>query len=322
MRSAMKVWFYVCLLAALASRAGSQSSPAATVSTVQGQVRLPASSFSGLFHLRLEQQGRTLQEQSSPDGAFRFENVARGSYILVIEAPGYPPVFTPVDVPGRRFLDLDLAPAAPSVPANQLVASVSDYQVSGAARKQFERAEKKLRAGDCSAAVAPLRKALRISESYAAAHNALGTCYVQLNQPQRAEQEFRSALAETSAAYPALNLSDLYLREGRMTDAEVVLAAAVDRNPQDGDVYYALALLRLAQNRFAEAEKLAHAAHFYRSHTADAHLLLAKIYVREGKTEDALIRPQLQLYVDEAQPGPVRDQIRAMLEGTIQRKEK
>ena len=100
-----------------------------------------------------------------------------------------------------------------------------------------------------------------------------------------------------------------------MLDAECVLAAAVDRSPQEGDVYYALGLLRFTENRVPEAEKLARAAHAYPSHTADAHLLLAKIYVREGQTDDALIRRQLQLYVKEAQPGPVRDQVRAMLEG-------
>ncbi len=314
MRSAMKVGFYVCLLAVLASRAGSQLSPATTASTVEGRVRLPGGSPSGPLRLRLEQGERTLQEQFSPDGAFHFDNVAPGSYTLAVEAAGYPVALTPVDVPIRRFLDLELASAQPTAPANQLVASVSDYQVPAAARKQFERAEKRLRSGDCSAALAPLENALRIFPSYVAAHNALGNCLVRLKQPERAEQEFRSAAALTSAAYPALNLANLYLQQGRTAAAEQLLLAAIRRSPADGDACYALSLLRFAQNRLPEAEQLALQAHARPAHTADAHLLLAKIYAREGKTDDALIRGQLQLYVKEAQPGPVRDQVRRMLE--------
>src|SRR5690348_5936540 len=82
-------------------------------------------------------------------------------------------------------------------------------------------------------------------------------------QSERAAQDFRSAVAKTSAVYPALNLAGLYVQQGRMLDAQIVLAAAIDRHPEDGNVYYALGLLRFAENRLPEAEKLARAAHFY-----------------------------------------------------------
>ncbi len=141
-------------------------------------------------------------------------------------------------------------------------------------------------------------------------------------QFERAEQDFGSAVAKTSALYPAFNLAGRYVQQGRMLDAQVVLAAAIDRHPQEGNVYYALGLLRFAENRLPEAEKLARAAHAYPSHSADAHLLLANIYAREGKTDGELIRRQLQLYVDEAPPGPARDHVSAILHGKIQGKEK
>lgn len=141
-------------------------------------------------------------------------------------------------------------------------------------------------------------------------------------QSGRAAQDFRSAVAKTSAVYQALNLAGLYVQQGRMLDAQIVLAAAIDRHPQDGNVYYALGLLRFAENRLPEAEKLARAAHFYPSHSPDAHLLLAKIYAREGKSDDTLRRRQLHLYMEEAPPSPARDHVRAILDGKIQGKEK
>jgi hypothetical protein len=63
-------------------------------------------------------------------------------------------------------------------------------------------------------------------------------------------------------------------------------------------------VLRFRQDRFTDAEQLAHHAHNHKSHIADVHLLLAKIYQREAN-DDSVLR-QLVLYVKEASSGDAR----------------
>ena len=142
----------------------------------------------------------------------------------------------------------------------------------------------------------------------------MGNCYVVLKDLKLAEEAFKQAVSLSSSVYRALNLADLYSRQGRMPEAEEVLTKAIRRSPSEGDGYYGLALIRFEQGRLEEAAQLCLQAHQHPHRVADVHLLLGKIYLRQGTPLSAV--HELRLYVAEAKPNPVRDRVMKLLEDT------
>jgi tetratricopeptide (TPR) repeat protein len=277
---------------------------------IEGQVRWTGRS-AGPVRVQLQRLGDTIREQVSADGRFYFPEIPHGLYTLVVEAPGYDSFFRYVEVPGDLNVLVELGPhgyKSEDIPATT---SVSEYQVPSSARREFESAQRRIRSGDCKGALDRLKKAIRTFARYADAHNAAGSCYVQLSEMHLAEESYKEAASLTSSVYPALNLADIYRKQSRIREAEEVLTSAIRRSPLEGDGYFGLAALRFEQNRHVEAADLAREAHRRRTHTADVHLLLAKIYLSAEQTSES--QDELRLYVLEARPGPLRDRVEKSL---------
>ena len=313
MRSAMNMVvssFLVLLLPAGPSEAQSRSGLA-----VSGRVSfLGAAQPIGAIRVELQRLGLTIQEQVSFDDRFEFSEVLPGSYTVVIHAADYATVTRDIQVPGDYEVRVQLRPSRGVEAEDYRTASVAEYQVPGSARRQFKSAQKKLRRDDCPGALEHLRKAIEIFGAYADARNAMGNCYVVLKDLKLAEEAFKQAVSRSSSVYPALNLADLYSRQGRMPEAEEVLTKAIRRSPSEGDGYYGLALIRFEQGRLEEAAQLCLQAHQHPHRVADVHLLLGKIDLRQGKPLSAV--HELRLYVAEARPNPVRDRVMKLLEDT------
>jgi len=85
----------------------------------------------------------------------------------------------------------------------------------------------------------------------------LGNFYAKTNNPIKAEENYREALAIDKLFYPAkTNLSLIYYRHGNTADAENLLLDMVSNHPDVLDGYYYLALLYAEQNKSNEAIKL------------------------------------------------------------------
>jgi tetratricopeptide (TPR) repeat protein len=259
--------------------------------------------------VQLQHLGMTVQEQVSADGRFTFLNVPYGAYTLSIRVPGHDPVSQEITVAGESQVMIEIG-ARTRLPTTATT-SVVELQIPPSARRQYEHARDQLREQDCSEALEYLSEAIRLFENYADAHNAIGNCQVQLQNPTLAEEAFKKAIEFTPSVYPALNLADVYIKQGRLDEADAVLTRALRRDPTQGDAYYGLALLRVEQQRLDEAEKLADQAHDHFNHIEDVHLLLAKIHRRQGRLD--LIPADLRLYISEAKPSPTRDRIQKML---------
>lgn len=251
------------------------------------------------------------------DGHFEFVDLAPGSYTVIIHTAAYETVARDVHLPDEFQIWVELQPRRRVDLENHLTAAVTEYQVPKSARRQFAEAQKKARKNDCTGALDHLKKALDIFAQYADARNTMGNCYVVLGQLELAEDAFKQAVALTSSVYPTLNLSDLYVRQGRLQEAEEVLTKAIRQNPQEGDGYYGLALLRFAQDRFEEAAQLCLEAHQRPHRVADVHLLLAKIYLKMEKKASSV--GELEAYVRESKPNPVRERVIKFLEQEIPR---
>jgi Tfp pilus assembly protein PilF len=276
--------------------------------SVDGLVRIHGGD-KGTARVQLQHLGLTVQEQLSTDGSFTFSNVPYGPYTLSIQVPGHEPVSQEISVPGASHIMMEMG-ANVRLP-DRAVTSVFDLQIPRSARRQYEHARDLIRGGDCSRALRFLAEAIRLFPDYAGAHNEMGNCHVRLQNARLAEEAFKNAIERTPSVYPTLNLADLYIKQGRLEDADAVLTRALRRDPTQGDAYYGLALLRVQQHRLDEAEKLADQAHDHPKHIEDVHLLLAQVHQRQGRLD--LIPGDLQLYMRESRPNPTRNRIQKML---------
>jgi tetratricopeptide (TPR) repeat protein len=279
--------------------------------TVDGLVRIHGGDAETV-RVELQHLGVTLQEQFSEDGRFTFWNVPYGHHTLSIRVPGHQAVSQDISVPGESYVLIEVGTRTKLSYKN--TASVFELKIPHSARRQYQRGQDRLREGDCSGALKYFSEAIRLFAQYADAHNAIGNCQVQMQHPTLAEEAFRKAIELSASVYPALNLADVYVKQGRLDEADVVLTQALRRDPTEGDAYYGLARLRVEQHRIDEAEKLAGQAHNHPKHTEDVHLLLAKVHQRQGRLD--LIPADLQRYVSEAKPGPTRDRIQKILMGS------
>lgn len=138
------------------------------------------------------------------------------------------------------------------------------------ALQAFDRG-RKLAPGNCPAALKQFDRALALFEAYWEAHNAAGNCHVELQNWQAAERSFQRAIRLTSSVYPSLNLADVYVSQKRLELADLVVSAAIKRNPAAGNGYHGLALIRYEQRRFDDVIELGAKAHVRSSHCGRAH---------------------------------------------------
>jgi len=277
---------------------------------IVGRIRLEDNSpVPGNLVIRLDRLGVTMQEKMSTDGGFVFDDLPTGLYTIAIAIAGHVTIYRAVDVVGNEWVDIDLRSSPPARSGKSV--AVLDYQIPRTAQRHLERAEKMIRENNCGDALRQLQQANQRFPRYVQALNAAGDCLVRMNRPEAAERAFKDAIALTSSVYPALNLADLYIRQGRMSEADEVLTNGLQRSPYEGDAYFGLARLRFEQNRQAEAEDLCRQAHQHGTHSADVHLLMAKVHYAVKNLEQ--IPGDLQMYINEAQPGPARDFIIRLL---------
>ena len=88
-------------------------------------------------------------------------------------------------------------------------------------------------------AEAELRKDIAIEPDFAYSYEDLGVLYAQLNQPDKAEQYFREAVARNNQLVNSwFGLAKLYRDAGRYEEALKMLDHAEALAPQSGSVHY------------------------------------------------------------------------------------
>ena len=210
------------------------------------------------------------------------------------------------------------SPLAPQKTEGQEVPGLSggfdpfrDLEIPSRAKKEFDIGMRQKKDVKCAKTLPHLQKAVTIFPKYGEAYTEIGRCYVQMNNRAAAEEAFKKAIQFSNGVYPSVNLSSLYLDEGRLDEAQQLISRLLPKNPTEPELYASLARIYYAQDRLHDAELAGLEAHSRGHESPDIHLILAKIY--ESQNNRAALITQLRIYVEEKPEGPAADQARKQL---------
>lgn len=250
-----------------------------------------------------------------PDGRFRFKDLDPGTYTILFLLPRVGQLTRTVeltqsfaDAKGRIEIQFEYTPELLALtlrPDERATVSVRELQISYSARREFEKAQARLRQKDADKAIAHLTKAIEEAPEFQEAINSLGIIYFQRSQYAEAEKYFRMALKfEPDAFEPTVNLGGVLLTQGKGKEALEVNQRAYDTLPQD-----ALASAQLGFSYFLMGDNgqairyLEQAKELDPAHFTFPQITLAQIFMRLGQPEDAVeeITEFLRLHPDSAE---------------------
>ena len=277
------------------------STPSPNSFEVIGQVRLAESGLPATkVPIRLERFGGGLVDQIDTDntGRFRFPNLPRGYYKVIVNAPGFRPAQQDADlqVVFRAFLIFELA--ADKAPA-ALLLDVVDARAPAEAREELARGRAALGKKSYPEAIAHLQKAIALYPEFYQAHFLLGTTFVDERDWKQAEAAFERAVALKADSAPAIfSLGEVYWREKRYEEAEKTLLDGLKLDDRSWNGYFTLARLYWDQENIAKAAPAAGHTLQLKPDFAPAHLLAGNILLRVKQPERALAEYQEYLRLE------------------------
>ena len=267
------------------------SNASANALEVVGQVRLvdtglPANRVS----VRLERFGGGVVDSMDTDsgGRFRFANLQRGYYKVIVNAPGFKPLQQDADlqVVFRAYLIFELSAEKPGV---MTLIDVIDARAPAEAREELVRGREALSKKSYPEAIGHLQKAIASYPAFYEAHLLLGTAFVDEREWKKAEGEFQTALElKTSSAAATLSLGEVYWRQNRYDEAEKALLDGLKLDDKSWNGYFTLARLYWDRQNIAKAAPAIGHTLQLKPDFAPAHLLAGNILLKVNQQERAL----------------------------------
>jgi tetratricopeptide (TPR) repeat protein len=258
---------------------------------VVGQVKLAATGLpAGKIPIRLERFGGGLVDQMDTDGSgrFRFGNIQRGYYRVIINTPGYRPAQQDADlqVMLRAFLVFELTPAnAAAAP----LLNVIDARAPAAAREELFRGRAALGKKANAEALGHLQKAITIYPDFYEAHLLLGSTFMDGREWKKAETAFQRAVElKAGSAAATLALGEVYWRQNRSAEAEKTLLAGLKLDDKSWHGYFTIARLYWDLGNIAKAGPAIGHTLQLKPDFAEAHLLAGNILLKVNQPERAL----------------------------------
>jgi Ca-activated chloride channel homolog len=196
-------------------------------------------------------------------------------------------------------------------------ASVSqfDLRAPGKARREYERGYQLLQRKDLQAATEHLRKAVALYPKFVAAHNALGTAYLDLHQDEQARDEFSKAVAlDDHLPNSCLNLGIAQLALKDYAGAEKSLQKATSIAPLDLQLSTAAAYADFANRDYPAVIATSHEVH-ERKHAGAAlvHFFAAGAWQAQNNLSEA--QHEMELLLQEETSPASRAQFEQILDG-------
>jgi tetratricopeptide (TPR) repeat protein len=282
---------------------------------VSGQVRLAETRMpAGRISIRLERFGGGLVDQIDTDngGRFRFTNIQRGYYRVIVSAPGYRPAQQDADlqVIVRAFLVFDLIRDSSTAAT---LAEVIDAKASPEARDQLVQGRAALAKKSYEEAMTHLKRAIVLYPQFYEAHFLLGMAFVDTRQWTQAEDAFQRALGVKADSAPAaLSLGEVYWRQKRYDEAEKTLLEGLKIDDKSWHGYFTLGRLYWDLGKVAKAAPAVGRTLQLKPDFAEAHLLAGNILLRVEQHERALA--EYQEYLRLSPKGEFADQARELIQ--------
>jgi tetratricopeptide (TPR) repeat protein len=263
---------------------------------VSGEVRV--SETGGAMQsipVRLERFSGGLIDQILTDnrGRFRFPNLQRGYYKVIVNAPGYRPAQQDADMQilFRVYLVIELiAERGKGGSGLPLLTDVIDARVPVAARQDFDNGRAALARKSYKDAIAFLEKAVLGYSNFFEANLLLGTAFMDLREWDKAEKPLqRAGEIKPDNATAKLALGEVYWRLKRNTDAEQILRDGLKLDEKNWHGQFTLGRLYWDMGEVAKAGAPIGMTLQLKPDLAEAHLLAGNILLRVNQRERALV---------------------------------
>lgn len=259
-------------------------------------------------------------------GKFKFTRLEPGSYTMIINAVGFPEVRQTIEVtPGlatkKGRVEIKITLQEGEGRRRLGTVSVRQLSVPEGAVEDYRRALRDL--GDpqhrkTDDAIAHLLRAIERAPQYVEALNLLGTIYYQTRQLDKAEDVFRRALAADGNAYePLVNLGGTLLDLDRFDEALPLNRMAALARPTDPLAHAQFGLNLFALGDYTSAVvALNRAKRLDPSHFSHPQLVLAEIFMRQGKKAEAVkeLEEFARLHPDEPITARIRKSLPELLD--------
>ena len=271
-------------------------SPNSQAFEVNGEVRLTESGATvANIPVRLERFSGGLIDQIVTDnrGRFRFPNLQRGYYRVVVNTAGYRPMQQDADlqVIARVYLVFELtADAAKNSTGLPLLMDVVDARVPAAARGAFANGRAALAKKSYKEAIGFLQQAVGTYTNFFEAQLLLGIAYMDLREWDNAEKAMQRAVEikpDNGAAM--IYLGEVYWRQKRYPDAEQTLRDGLKLDEKSWHGQFTLGRLYWDMGEVAKAGGPIGKTLQLKPDLAEAHLLAGNILLRVNQRERALV---------------------------------
>jgi tetratricopeptide (TPR) repeat protein len=225
-------------------------------------------------------------------GSFSFGNLPAGSYVLVIEAPGYRPVRRPIEVGDLPAVGLEirLMPEARGAePYAIRPVSVRQLLIPDKARKEYRKGRKAQARGKTDEAIRHLEKAIEIHPDYAESFMQLGKIFADRSDFARALEAAKRAVVIDDRNADGYNcLGYVYMKKKEYPKARKAFEKAIELLEPNWYAHLELGRLLLREKEVAEARPHLARAHELHPTLANVHLLLYNDLVLLGRKQEAL----------------------------------
>lgn len=292
--------------------------------TIEGRVFLPSghSINSNVKVILSNRQNPLYTLYTNKHGEFRFTEMKEGIYYLEVVADSkvYDPVMREVWLKRGEELNLTIYL---STKRDELIRTITAKTVSvaelnrnipAAARREYGRAQERIREGDVLTAIEHLRRAIARHPDYLIARNDLGVQYLKLERFDEAAEQFRAAIGKSPSYFnPRLNLGLVLFEQRKYTEAREQFRQAVSLDSARPAAHLWLGVTLIETGDLDQAEReLVRARALGGAGYALAHYYVAQVYLKRDQPEAAL--HELTTYLEEAPQGEKAEEARLLIE--------
>jgi tetratricopeptide (TPR) repeat protein len=258
--------------------------------------------------------GSLLQESPvNNDGAFSFQGLQRGHYILKVQAIGFESVELHIDLSftSQRGLSVLLKPARVAKQPHSEGETISAHELAmpEASRDLLASGKKKLYTEkNAQAALRDFQSAMQKAPNFYEAYYQAGMAYLSLQNPAEAEKHFRNSvdLSQKRYADADIALGALLLHRGEEHQGETLLREGLASNPHSWPGQFALGELELTRGHVEPALAAADRAAALAPNQPVVYRLLAVIHLRQRNYPALVTDLDAYLQLDPDSPAGLR----------------